>query len=51
MAITREEEIVCLLFSCYAYTPKVKPNINWQIGISSKTVCVIDGIAFIIAPH
>ena len=39
------------MFSCCPCTPKVKPNMDWQMGILSKSVCVVDGIAFIAALH
>ncbi len=51
MAATREEETVCLMFSYCAYTPEVKLNTNWQMSTSSKTVCVVDGIASLAALH
>lgn len=51
MATTRKEETVRLMFSRCACTPEFKFNTDWQMGISSKTVCVIDGIASIAALH
>lgn len=51
MAATREEKTVCLMFSYYAYTTEVKLNIDWLIGILSKTVCDINGIASLMTLH
>ena len=51
MAATREAETVRLMFSCCVCTPEVKLNTDWQMGISSTTVCVVDGIASIAALH
>ena len=51
MAATREEETVRLMFSYCPCTPEVKLNTDWQIGILSKSVCVVDGIASIAALH
>lgn len=39
---TREEETVRLIFSCCAFIPEFKLNTDWQMGISSKTVCVVE---------
>ena len=39
------------MFSYCPYTPEVKLNTDWQMGISSKFVCVVDGIASIAALH
>ena len=51
MAAIREQETVRLMFSCCPCTPKVKQNTDWQIGISTKSVCVVDEIASIPALH
>ena len=37
------------MFSCCSYTPEVKLNTDWQMGILLKSVCVVDGIASIAA--
>ena len=49
MAVTREEEIIRLMFSCCLCTPKVKLNMDWQMRILSKSVCVVGRIASIAA--
>lgn len=49
MAIIKEEKKVCFMFSYCADTLKVNLNINWQMDILSKTIYVVDKIAFIAA--
>lgn len=49
MVVTKEEKIVCLIFSYYICTLKVKCNINWQISILFKIIYVVDRIVFFAA--
>lgn len=44
-----KEETVGLMFSCCIFTFKVKLNIDWQIDILSKSIYMINEIAFIVA--
>lgn len=49
MEATKEEKTVQLLLSYYTYIFKVKLNMDWQIRILSKSICIVDGITFIAA--
>lgn len=51
MVATREEKTVWFLLSYCAYILKVKLNMEWQIRILSKSIYIVDGIAFIAALH
>lgn len=51
MVIKKEKETICLRFSYYICTFKIKLNTNLQMDILSKIVFVIDGIVSIAILH